>query len=216
MEVFIEDLLFFERLIMRKKILPSFLIITLFLILSACNNKQLPTSDISAGSTGIETESNPSSVETAYPIPQENEGYVGTSYPAGQEPTLDFSNQIVGTIEPNIVPDSDPDYASMYGVLNSFTDKEPLQGVMIYAADVIIVDSSGDKIYTTQEKSSPHDATDGIGQFTLVEIKPGNYLLMMVTPFGNYPIFDENNIQVEIELKAGDVVNLDKVFVNWP
>ena len=201
---------------MRQKIFPSFLIFLLFLLLSACDNINLPTSSISTESDGLEVETNPSSIETGYPIPQEIEGYIGTSYPAGQEPIIDDSNQIVGTIEPNIVPDSDPDYASLYGVLNSFTDKEPLQGVMIYAADVIIVDSSGDKIYTTQEKSSPHDATDGIGQFTLVKIKPGNYLLMMVTPFGNYPIFDENNLQVEIELKVGDVMNLGEVFVNWP
>lgn len=212
MEVFIEDLLFFERLIMRKKIFSGFLILSLFLLLSACDNKNLPTAD----SDGMVVETSPSSVETAYPISREVGGYVGTSYPVGQEPTSDFPGQIVGTIEPNIVPDSDPDFASMYGVLNSYTDKEPLQGVMVYAADVVIVEPSGDKIYTTQEKSSPHDATDDIGQFTLVDIKPGNYLLMMVTPFGNYPIFDENNIQIEIELKAGDVINLDEVFVNWP
>jgi hypothetical protein len=122
----------------------------------------------------------------------------------------------VGTIESNVFPDINPDNASVYGLLYSNVDKEPLQGVMIYAADVVIVETSGDKIYTTQEKSSPHDATDEIGQFTLLEIKPGNYLLMMVTPFGNYPIFDDNYIQVELELKAGDVIYLDKVFVNWP
>lgn len=135
----------------------------------------------------------------------------------GQAPTQDPLDHLTGTIESNVVPEVNPDKAAVYGVLTSFTDKQPLQGVVIYAADIVIVETSGDKIYTTQEKSSPHDATDGIGQFTLTEIKPGNYLMMLVTPFGgSYPIFDKNYDQVELELKAGDVIFLDEVFVNWP
>lgn len=202
---------------MRKHYFLSASILIIFLLLCACNSNQSPTSNFSSdASTGPETESNPSLAETAYPIPEDSEGYVGTSYPIGQEPTLNPLNHLMGTIESNVVPDINPDKAAVYGVLNSYTDKQPLQGVVIYAADVVIVETSGDKIYTIQEKSSPHDATDDIGQFTISQIKPGNYLLMLVTPFGSYPIFDKNNIQVELDLKAGDVIYLDEVFVNWP
>jgi len=191
---------------MRKYYFLSVSILIIFSLLCACNYNQSPTSDLSSNET----------IETAYPIPDNIEGYTGTSYPVGQEPPSDPIHQLVGTIEPSFVPESDPNSASVYGVLTSFTDKEPLQGVVIYAADVVIVETSGDKIYTTQEKSSPHDATDDIGQFTISQIKPGNYLLMLVTPFGSYPIFDKDYIQVEIELKAGDVIYFDEVFVNWP
>ena len=202
---------------MRKYFFLSVSMLIIFSLLCACNYNQSPTSDLSSNETiGAGTEINPSSGETAYPIPENIEGYTGTSYPVGQEPSSDPDNQFVGTIEPNIVPESDPDNASVYGVLTSFTDKEPLQGVVIYAADIVIVETSGDKIYTTQEKSSPHDTTDGIGQFTVSQIKPGNYLMMLVTPFGSYPLFDKDYIQLEMELKAGDVINLDEVFVNWP
>jgi hypothetical protein len=191
---------------MRKYYFLSVSILIIFSLLCACNYNQSPTSDLSSNET----------IETAYPFPDNIEGYTGTSYPVGQEPPSDPIHQLVGTIEPSFVPESDPNNASVYGVLTSFTDKEPLQGVVIYVADVVIVETSGDKIYTTQEKSSPHDATDDIGQFTISQIKPGNYLLMLVTPFGSYPIFDKDYIQVEIELKAGDVIYFDEVFVNWP
>jgi len=203
---------------MRKYYFLSVSILIIFSLLCACNNNESPTANLSTNETiGAETETNPSLAETTYPIPENIEGYTGTSYPVAQEPPSDPINQIVGTIEPNVVPESDPNNASVYGFLTSFTDKQPLQGVVIYAADVVIVETSGDKIYTTQEKSSPHDATDNIGQFTITEIKPGNYLLMLVTPFGgSYPIFDKDYIQMEIELKAGDVIYLDEVFVNWP
>jgi len=191
---------------MRKYYFLSVSILIIFSLLCACNYNQSPTLDLSSNET----------IETAYPIPDNIEGYSGTSYPVGQDPPSDPIHQLVGTIEPSFVPESDPNSASVYGVLTSFTDKEPLQGVVIYVADVVIVETSGDKIYTTQEKSSPHDATDDIGQFTISQIKPGNYLLMLVTPFGSYPIFDKDYIQVEIELKAGDVIYFDEVFVNWP
>lgn len=203
---------------MRKNSLLSVSILLVFFLLYACNSNEVPTLNLSSEAPiGAETESFQFLTETAYPIPEQNEGYIGTSYPMGQAPTQDPLDHLTGTIESNVVAEVNPDKAAVYGVLTSFTDKQPLQGVVIYAADIVIVETSGDKIYTTQEKSSPHDATDGIGQFTLTEIKPGNYLMMLVTPFGgSYPIFDKNYDQVELELKAGDVIFLDEVFVNWP
>jgi len=202
---------------MRKNSFLSVSILLIFFLLSACSSNEVSTSILSSDvPTGAESESNQSLTETAYPIPEDTEGYIGTTYPMGQAPTLDPLTNLTGTIESNVVPEMNPDKAAVYGVLNSFTDKQPLQGVVIYAADVIIVETSGDKIYTTQEKSSPHDATDDIGQFTITEIKPGNYLLMLVTPFGSYPVFDKNYDQLELELKSGDVIFLDEVFVNWP
>lgn len=202
---------------MRKRTILSVLLLVLSLLLSACNNKLTPTSGTSPDITIIvKTDLPSSSVETAYPISEKTEGYLGTLYPAGKEPTSIPTAQVIGTTEPNSIPDSNPGIAAVYGVLKSYSDKQPLQGVMIYAADVVIVETSGDKIYTTQEKSSPHDATDNIGQFTITQIKPGNYLFMMVTPFGNYPIFDDKNLQVELELKAGDVIDFGEIYVNWP
>lgn len=209
-----KGLLFFERLIMRKLTLSVILVLLFSLMLFACtsNRASLP----GASPEIVQTGTSPSSVETTYPIAENPETYIGTLYPLGQSPTDIPATQVVGTIEPSIVPDYDPGKASVYGVLLSYTDKQPLQGVMVYAADVVIVETSGDKIYTTQEKSSPHDASDNIGQFTITQIKPGSYLFMMVTPFGNYPVFDGQNFQLELELKAGDVIDFGEVYVNWP
>ena len=86
----------------------------------------------------------------------------------------------------------------------------------IYAADVVLIEPSGGKVYTTQEKTSPQAATDMIGQFMITGIMPGTYYFMMVTPFGNYPLFDQANNNFELELKGGDVINFGDVYVNWP
>ena len=48
------------------------------------------------------------------------------------------------------------------------------------------------------------------------EVWNGTYYFMMVTPFGNYPLFDEKSNTFEIELEGGDVLNFGEVFVNWP
>lgn len=202
---------------MRKKSFLSVLLLLVVFLLNACGNNGVPTSIPSSElPTDAVTDPNQSLTETAYPIPEETEGYIGTVYPVGQAPTLDPLTNLTGTIEPNFVPEMNPDKAAVYGVLTSFTDKEPLKGVMIYAADIVIVETSGDKIYTTQEKSSPHDGTDDLGHFTITEINPGKYQLMLITPFGSYPIFYTNYDLVELELKAGEVIFLDEILVNWP
>jgi len=95
---------------MRKHYFLSASILIIFLLLCACNSNQSPTSNFSSDITiGAKTESNPSLAETAYPIPEDIEGYTGTSYPVGQEPTLDPPTHITGTIESNVVPDINPD-----------------------------------------------------------------------------------------------------------
>lgn len=211
---------FFERSSMTK-IKIILLLLGFTLLLAACNREPAKSPVSTPAITIVVNTDSPAVIvqtETAYPISDGTQTPFGTVYPAGKEPTpLPGSIATIGpTSDVQQVPAADPETASVYGVLYSYSDQQLLQHVMIYAADVVIVESSEDKIYTTQEKSSPHIGTDDRGQFTISGIKPGTYFFMMVTPFGNYPIFDENNQTFEIELKAGDVVDFGKTFVNWP
>lgn len=189
----------------------------LIILLAACNTVAQPSNQQSVPVVIITDESS-ASVKTAYPMENEPDSYIGTTYPMGQAPTktttpLDLPGD---TPETQKTPMMNADKAAVYGVLNSYSDKLPLQGVMVYAADVVVVEPSGDKVYTTQEKSSPQSSTDAIGQFMITDITPGTYYFMMVTPFGNYPLFDEKSNTFEIELEGGDVLNFGEVFVNWP
>lgn len=184
---------------MRKLKYFSSLIIALILF-SACSNISSTTN----------------STTDAYPV-SDSLSSTGNVYPAGQEPTTIVSEKAKEPIpEMQSIPVPNSEAASVYGVLNSYSDKSPLEGVIIYAADVVIVEPSKEKIYSTQEKSSPHAGTDVHGRFQITDIKPGEYFFMMVTPFGTYPIFDEFNNTFEIQLKAGDVIDFGEVFVNWP
>lgn len=194
------------------------LLLVFTLILVACNNQTPATSPEITIVVKTDVPTQPSEQETAYPVTEGTGTPFGTIYPPGEEPTpLPETVITLGpTSEVQGVPEADAHTAAIYGILYSYSDQQPLTGVMIYAADVVIVETTGDKIYTTQEKSSPQDATDDRGQFAITAIKPGSYYFMMVTPFGNYPIFDDNNQTFELELKAGDVIDFGDVFVNWP
>lgn len=186
-------------------------------ILTACNS--VPHASIPPNLTLAITTNTPSiSTENTYPIENEPESYVGTVYPTGQNPTetvtpIDFGGS---TPAPFHIPTPDPETSAVYGVLHSYSDQLPLQGVMVYAADVVMIEPSGGKVYTTQEKSSPQSATDMIGQFLISGIKPGTYYFMMVTPFGNYPLYDKDNNSFELNLIGGEVINFGEVYVNWP
>lgn len=196
------------------KILSLFFLLTI--LLTACSNPS--QTSIQPDMTMVNTTDNPvASNEPAYPI-NKPEVYIGTIYPAGQEPTEKLPpTDMGGSIsEPQKTPEQDPETASIFGVLYSYTNKQPLEGVMVYVAEVVTVEPSGGKVYTIQEKSSPQSSTDAIGQFMITGIKPGTYYFMMVTPFGNYPLFNEDNETFELELKGGDVINFGNVFVNWP
>jgi len=187
------------------------------MILAACNTAAQPSNQQSV-TVVITTDESSASVKTAYPMENEPDSYIGTTYPMGQAPTKTITplDPTGHTPETQKTPMNDADKAAVYGVLNSYSDKLPLQGVMVYAADVVVVEPSGDKVYTTQEKSSPQSSTDAIGQFMITDITPGTYYFMMVTPFGNYPLFDDKSRTFEIELEGGDVLNFGEVFVNWP
>ena len=193
------------------------LFVLLMILLTACNVTS-PTTVQPNITLLITTDTPDPSVGTTYPIEDSSGSYVGTIYPLGQEPTGTAVSPESGgpTPEPQKTPVSDADTASIFGVLYSYSDELPLQGVKVYAADVVVIEPSGGKVYTTQEKSSPQAATDEIGQFMITGIKPGTYYFMMVTPFGNYPIFDSKNQTFEMELKGGDVINFGEVYVNWP
>lgn len=194
-----------------------FFLLTILLV--ACSNTAQTSNQPKMTLVSVTDTPGPS-VEPAYPITDIPEVYIGIIYPLGQDPTVKLSPttpELGGpTPKPQKTPEQDPETAAIFGALYSYTNKQPLQDVRVYAADVVTVEPSGDKVYTVQEKSSPQSSTDANGQFMITSIKPGTYYLMMVTPFGNYPLFNEDNETFELELKGGDVINFGNVFVNWP
>lgn len=198
-----------------RKITNFFFLMATFL--AACN--YVPQNSVQPNLTLVITTGTPTThIENTYPVVDDNETFVGTIYPVGQKPTEPvLPNTLSGpTPAPQKTPVADSETAAIFGVLYSYSDKLPLQGVMVFAADVVVVEPSGDKVYTTQEKSSPQSITDMIGQFMITDIKPGTYYFMMVTPFGNYPLYDKDNNTFELELKGGEVINFGDVYVNWP
>lgn len=192
------------------------LILVVFFSLMACTTNSL-TPTLPEMSAIVTTAAPALSSVDPYPI-TEPDSYIGTAYPMGQQatqsPNIEETPKAPADVQ--TAPDSDPMTATVYGVLHSFTNQNPLESVVIYAANIVIIEPSGEKIYSTQENSSPKSGTDSLGQFLISDIIPGEYYFMMVTPFGTYPVFDTMNNTFELGLKAGDVINFGEVFVNWP
>ena len=143
----------------------------------------------------------------------------GTPYPGGFEEGMNSPQQTPTSLPPAEaleIPAPEAETAIVHGVLVSAASKEPLQLVQIYAADKVPLEPNGGYVYSIQEKSSPHDETDAAGQFLLTGIKPGPFIMMMVTPFGNYGLLTDQNEEIHLDLKAGDVIDLGVVYVNWP
>lgn len=203
-----------------KKLLVLSSILLVSLLLSACNPAQPTQVTTPIGITVVVNAtpipSDTPTVEGAYPIDTTPGTFVGNIYPAGQEPTAVSPTEVVNTAEPLQVPDSEDETAIILGIVLSLSTGQPLKSVDLYLADKTPLGDTGEYVYSLQEKSSPHTLTDSSGQFIIAGVKPGPYVVMMTTPFGNYIALNEDNQEIHLDLEAGDVLDLGTIYINWP
>ncbi len=193
---------------MRRKI-EYILALLLLLTISACTT-----------TTEISTQAQPtqeSSVETtvqeeSYPISTPLPVIQNTSYPI----TEDNEVEILPTSEPLIIPEADPASGIVYGQIYSYTTNEVLPNVKIYLAEKVPLEPGPGYTIAFQEKNSPNAQTNSRGEFLIEEVNPGNYIPIMATPFGIFPLANEETNEIELIVEAGQIYNLGGTSVNWP
>ena len=200
-----------------KRLLPVLAITILLMSLIGCSSNKktaVPTE------TQAMTTQQPEAVGEHYPgeddtdvTPAVSDAYPPYTEAGGAVLATSTPAPIPGALE---IPEPDPEFAVVHGILLSNVDKTPLHLMMVYAADKVPLEPGGGFVYSNQEKNSPHFETDAAGQFLLTKVPAGSYIMMMVTPFGSYGLLDAKNEEIHLDLKAGDLIDLGEVYVSWP
>lgn len=193
---------------MRIKKHKYILVILMFFTISGCLKM---TKDLSYEK---EFESN-FEVNDTYPVEVSTSTSEYDSYPLDKitiTPTL----KLTQVAQPLNIPDPDPNNGIVVGTLISKTTLEPMPFITIYMANKVPLEPGSGYVIAFQEKSSPKAITNELGEFIIISVLPDEYIPLMVTPFGTFPLLDLESKEIEMEITKGVVYELGEIFVNWP
>jgi len=199
---------------MRKQIQYIALTLLVILFISACTSSneditQMQSTEEITMETTEEVESYPIST----PLPDMQK----TSYPiTGNDTTNDNEETIQPTSEPLKIPEADPETGIVYGRVYSYTTNEVLPDIKIYLADKVPLEPGPGYTISFQEKSSPHAQTNDRGEFLILDINPGDYIPIMVTPFSIFPLANKETDELELVVESNQIYDLEATYVNWP
>ena len=192
-----------------KKIL---MLLISIVVLTSCTTLKSDETQTKELTTGNDALSNP----TSYPIrSKQSELFkddIPLPYPVDGEELVPKSTAFFTAITPH----SDSTSGTIYGKLFSSVTKESLSGIKIYAAEIVYFESSTDYVYSLQENASPQTSTDINGNFVIQKISPNDYVLIVAVPYGSYVLMDTDNNEIKLTVKAKDVTDIGRGYINWP
>ena len=186
----------------------SFWLLLLALLISSCASP--------SASVATKTPTLLSGAKEAYPV--DNNISAATMYPEMSDPQLE---KLKTAVPPDQVMDPEPGKASIAGVVYSDTIKRVLPKTMFYLTPAIGKDKNEIPpafVGPLPEKGDIVSKTDQDGKFSLSNIPPGNYILLVEAPY-NWSVAQEgeNNFKpLIIKLNANQKENLRIVYVSWP
>jgi hypothetical protein len=95
-------------------------------------------------------------------------------------------------------------------------DSEASVDTKLQLARVIRSDDGTPLVASAGEKSAPLAVTDENGAFVFADVPVDTYALVVVTPIGAFMIKDEAGEDFLIDVGAGEVVDLGKVYTDLP
>lgn len=195
---------------MHKSVLVFLLMLTL--TLGACRRagadtpapmptEALVTAEVQAPGTPEVQASSPQPYP--YPSPEPFVTRTPRSYPAPQE------NVSIATATPLVVPTASADSGVVTGKLINLETGEPIAFQSVYLGTKNYLTPGPGYTYTLQENSSPHTLSDENGMFAIGAVPPGEYILMIFTPFGATVVMQPNSDrELDVVIKAGEVLDL--------
>lgn len=103
----------------------------------------------------------------------------------------------------------------IHGKLLSKETNQILPDIELKLGTIIPVNPGPGYIVSTNE-SSPRTHTNFRGEFLFDDVGPNDYVLILNTPFNSYPVFSNNDEQIEIYEEVGNLIELGTVYVYWP
>ena len=138
-----------------------------------------------------------------YPSPQPNHTRTPRSYPSPQD------NVAISTATPIVVPTAGNDAGVVTGILVNAETGEPMSFQSVYLGMRVYLTPGPGYTYALQEISSPHAITAEDGEFAMGDVPPGDYILMIFTPFGASVVMQPNtDRELDVKVVAGEVVNI--------
>lgn len=166
------------------------------------------------GETEYPALSQPSQEELAYPMPQQQE--VDEGYPVEGFPSVDANS-----LRPGDAPEPQPGHASISGILYSTSLERTIPGTMFYLTEGLGEDKTEMPPAFVGPIEGSRDFvayTDSGGQFSIDNIPPGNYFLVVQAPM-NWAVAQISRAEFKpllLELEAGEKLSLGVVYVSWP
>lgn len=139
--------------------------------------------------------------DPSYPAPPTFVHSTPRTYPApgGEQPTA----------TPFTVPTPGSDTAVVTGVLKNVEDGQPLSFATVYLGKKIYLTPAPGYTYGLQELSSPHTLTTQDGEFAIADVPPGQYILMIFTPFGASVVMEPNtDRELDVTVTAGQLLDI--------
>ncbi len=138
-----------------------------------------------------------------YPSPQPYQSPTPRSYPGPEDGVKIF------TPTPLVVPTAGADSGVVTGKLINIETGEPIAFQSVYLGTKNYLTPGPGYTYTLQEFSSPHSISDAEGRFAIGAVPPGEYILMIFTPFGATVVMQPNSDrELEVIVEAGEVLDL--------
>lgn len=106
---------------------------------------------------------------------------------------------------------------SIKGRLISSSSGLPLQGQTVYLGEFLPLDPGDEYLVTLEVEGSPNTRTDEAGLFIFSSVSPGNYPLLIWTPFRSLVIPDDTlDKELNVVVLEGQTTHLGDLFVDWP
>lgn len=203
---------------MRKSVSIFFLLLAL---LTACG-----------GAPGVQTlqsvTSQPPGAVTSQPEDVENtateatQAEVVTSLPSAPPPTSEqpSSAPTPSGSDPTVIttlPAPGTDTGIVTGSVFSTNVNAPLSSVGVYLGEYMYLTPGPDYMITMREQGSPHTLADANGRFVIDKVPPGEYPLLLWTPFNSKVVPDaEGTKELIVTVEAGKVTDLGEIRIEFP
>jgi hypothetical protein len=119
----------------------------------------------------------------------------------------------VSTVTPVVTPA--PGKGIVLGELWEYDRHVPNADGVLYLSDVLTSTQGGVAIASLDAASAPRAYADKQGVFVFNDVQPNEYVLATVTPRGYIFLVDpDTSKQIRLGVKAGEVINLGRVYVD--
>jgi hypothetical protein len=115
------------------------------------------------------------------------------------------------------VPAPDGETGVVTGSVFSTKMNAPLSQIGIYLGEYMYLTPGPGYLVTMAQQGSPHTVADSEGRFALDKVKPGDYPLLLWTPFNSHVVSEKDSTnELVVTVKAGEVTDLGEIQVEWP